>query len=305
MRTNSNHIDLTGQVFGRLRVISKSELRKDNRVCWNCICECGTERVIMGKSLVGGKTKSCGCLQRDKAKQSNKDLFTSRVGKIYGRLKVVLDYMLYQEGKHNKHICVCKCECGNVKNLSAYSLASNVTKSCGCLMKERIKECNTKNIDKNGNKLTDTRLYTIWCKMKQRCYNPNHTAYKNYGGRGISICKTWMDKDKGFMSFYNWAVSNGYDDELTLDRIDVNGIYEPSNCKWSTDLEQVNNTRYNVRVIYQGVDLTISQWARGLNINNSTLRSRLRRFNFDMGAILNTYKDMKDSYENYINRERR
>ena len=195
MRTNSNNIDLTGQVFGRLRVISKSEIRRDNRVCWNCICECGTERVIMGKSLVSGNTKSCGCLQRDKAKQSNKDVFISRTGNVYGRLVVVLDYILHREGKDNQHICVCKCECGNIKNISAYSLASNVTKSCGCLMKERIKECNTKYIDENGNKLTDTRLYTIWCKMKQRCYNSNHTAYKNYGGRGISICKTWMDKD--------------------------------------------------------------------------------------------------------------
>ena len=93
---------------------------------------------------------------------------------------------------------------------------------------------------------TGTRLYTIWCKVKQRCYNKSHTAYKNYCGRGISICDEWLQENTGFMNFYNWAVSNGYSCNLTLDRIDNNKNYCPSNCRWATAKEQSNNKRTTI-----------------------------------------------------------
>lgn len=119
-----------------------------------------------------------------------------------------------------------------------------------------------------------TRLYRIFDHMKQRCYNKNNNRYKHYGGRGIVVCDEW---NSDFDVFYNWAYENGYDDTLTIDRIDVNGNYEPSNCRWITNLEQQNNKRNNVLLTYNGKTQTMAQWARELNINRYTVIKRHQR----------------------------
>lgn len=115
---------------------------------------------------------------------------------------------------------------------------------------------------------SNTRLYSIWRSMKSRCCSKNNTNYFKYGGRGIKTCDEWLND---FMTFYNWAMANGYKDDLTIDRIDVNGNYEPSNCRWATIKEQNNNTRRNHYVDYNGAKITISELSRILNINKSTL----------------------------------
>lgn len=121
--------------------------------------------------------------------------------------------------------------------------------------------------------LSKTRLYTIWHSMKCRCHYPATNQYKNYGGRGIEICDEW---EKGFLPFYNWAMSNGYKDDLTLDRINVNGNYEPSNCKWSTKKEQGRNTTANRFITYKGETKTLTEWCEIYNINIVTLSDRLK-----------------------------
>ena len=118
--------------------------------------------------------------------------------------------------------------CGKEFKASIYNVKKSITKSCGCL-KEKVSKEGT-NIK---HRLTHTRLYRIWGHIKSRTLNSKNKHYINYGGRGISICEEWKND---FMSFYNWAMSNGYSDELTIDRIDNDGNYEPSNCRWTTQL---------------------------------------------------------------------
>lgn len=128
---------------------------------------------------------------------------------------------------------VCKCTCGAVKSVSGYNLRSNRSTSCGCLVKELMR-INKPGI-KHGLTRSNPRLYSIWQGMLNRCRRKKDVCYKAYGGRGISVCKEWHQ----FPSFYKWAMANGYTDELTIDRINVDGDYEPANCQWITMEENV------------------------------------------------------------------
>ena len=158
----------------------------------------------------------------------------NRVGERYGRLTVV------SRSQDKVHPCGkssvvwrCKCDCGNYVDVTANNLRMGHTKSCGCITME-----NPPRITHNGTNEC-RRLWNIWKGMKQRCLNPNVPCHKNYGGRGIEMCKEWME----FEPFRDWALENGYSDELSLDRIDNNGNYEPSNCRWTTMLIQRHNQR--------------------------------------------------------------
>jgi hypothetical protein len=130
--------------------------------------------------------------------------------------------------------------------------------------------------------MSGTRIYNIWAVMKRRCTNPNNKEFGRYGARGITICDEWQD----FMSFYKWAIENNYTEELTLDRIDNNGNYEPSNCRWVTMKEQQRNRSNNHLITYEGKTLTISQWAEERNINHDTLFSRINKRHWEIGRAL-------------------
>lgn len=119
---------------------------------------------------------------------------------------------------------------------------------------------------------TNTRLFKIWGGMKERCAREKHPHFKDYGGRGISVCEEWQE----FANFRSWAISNGYETHLSIDRIDPNGDYEPSNCRWATMKEQQNNKRTNHIVCLNGVEHTITEWAEILGINKTTIKERLR-----------------------------
>lgn len=140
--------DLSGQRFSHLSVIDFAGIGKNGHALWRCLCDCGTEKVIVGHKLTEGEAKSCGCM-----------------------------HYKYGHGK------------------------------------------------------TETRLYHIWRTMKARCLSKTSNKYKNYGGRGIKVCDEWRDN---FQCFYDWSMANGYTDELTIDRIDVDGNYQPDNCQWIT-----------------------------------------------------------------------
>lgn len=141
---------------------------------------------------------------------------------------------------------------------------------------------------KHGGWTNDRHLYGVWGSMLSRCQNTNHRQYKSYGGRGITVCKEWKD----FTVFREWAYSNGYVDgenklKCTIDRIDVNGDYEPSNCRWATAKEQMNNRRVNTFLTYNGETKTLSEWADYIGINYSTFMSRYSR-NWSMKRIVET-----------------
>lgn len=130
-----------------------------------------------------------------------------------------------------------------------------------------------------------TRLQEIYYSMKKRCYNKNHVHYKSYGGRGITVCDEWRDNSK---SFYNWALSHGYSDKLTLDRIDVNKGYSPENCRWATWEEQRNNKRNNRVISFNGKSLTLKQWSLELDIPYYVLEHRLNAHHWTVEKAFTT-----------------
>lgn len=168
----------------------------------------------------------------------------------------------------------CKCSCGVEKNVYQKHLKSGASKSCGCY-KNKITSARMKinNPTIRKHNMYKSRLYGIWSSMKHRCNNINDINYKLYGGRGIKVCNEW----KGFITFKDWALSNGYNDNLTLDRIDVNGDYEPNNCRWITIQEQQYNKRTNHLITYNNKTQTVTEWADELGINRNTLFGRIDR----------------------------
>ena len=151
--------------------------------------------------------------------------------KKFGKLEVI---KYYGSNKNGRALWLCKCECGNMKVVVGNSLLNKATISCGCYNKEQARERRTKH------SMSYSKLYKVWGGMKTRCYNKNFVYYRNYGGRGIKICDEWLTN---FLLFYNWAINNGYEEGLTIDRINNDGDYEPSNCRWITRAEQNRNQR--------------------------------------------------------------
>lgn len=164
-------------------------------------------------------------------------------GQKFERLTVLgIAYKKHNKSKNGKNTGLtyfykCKCDCGNETIVSARNLRTGNTKSCGCLGKE-IRRKTIENGTKHN--LHKTRLYRIWCQMKTRCFCVNSPSYKYYGGRGITVCYEWQID---FLNFYNWAINNNYSDNLSIDRINVDGNYEPNNCRWATTKEQALNKR--------------------------------------------------------------
>lgn len=207
---------------------------------------------------------------------NNMGKFIDLTGQKFGRLIVVRR----AENKHGRVAWLCKCDCGKEIITTSYLLKSGQSKSCGCYNIDKIIERNTTHGD------SKTRLYKEWGAMKERCYRPKHEYYADYGGRGVSVCSEWLDEKSGYKTFKAWAIANGYKDDLTLERKDVNGNYEPSNCKWATRIEQANNKRNSQRYKIDGEYLTIAQIARRYGIKYAKLRDRLKVLHWDINKAV-------------------
>lgn len=183
-------------------------------------------------------------------------------GKRFGKLTVVE----YLGRKHHSSFWRCKCDCGNEVNCYYGNLIRGTSTSCGCMRSAYAKQ------SRNCHGESTTILYKKWSSIKTRCTNPNSPNYHLYGGRGISICDEWME----FWNFREWSYQNGYREGLSIDRIDVNGNYEPSNCRWATLEEQASNKRNNSFIEHGGKKQTAAQWARELGIGKDTITYRIR-----------------------------
>lgn len=201
-------IDLTGKRFGKLIVLGRNNNYK--RVYWDCLCDCGTKKVVLGGHLKSGKTMSCGCVSKERIALLNKTHGDSR-----------------------------------------------------------------------------SRLYSIWSGIKTRCLDKNSSCYHRYGGRGISICSDWA---KNYESFKLWSINNGYNDNLTIDRINNNGDYEPLNCRWTSMREQANNTCNTIKISYMGNIYSAKQLAALLKINYKKFIYGFHKFDRDLEKAINYAK---------------
>lgn len=196
------------------------------------------------------------------------------IGEKYGMLTVI---GLAGKNKYNHPLFECQCDCGNKAIIEATRVKNEKTKSCGCLQKEKTKMLTFQ----HG--LTNTRLHRIWAAIISRCENPKNNRYYTYGERGVIICDEWRND---FTNFYNWAMANGYRDDLTIDRIDVNGNYGPSNCRWATRKEQANNKRSNRNVFYNGMTKNLKQWSEYYGFNYKYFQEIMSKNNYSLETIL-------------------
>jgi len=210
--------------------------------------------------------------------------FKDVTGQRFGLLTVI---KRVKNDKQGNSKWLCKCDCGNEKIVRLSCLKRSTTPSCGCLTIKNIKKANTKH------KLSKTRIYRIWKGMKHRCYCPSSNGYELYGGRGVTVCNEWNE----FTPFYEWAKISGYQENLTIDRIDVNGNYEPSNCKWSTGKEQANNRRNNHIITYNGETHTLSEWANKYNIPVGLLADRVNRSHWTFEKAITTPKRLRNKHQ--------
>lgn len=193
-----------------------------------------------------------------------------KIGDKFNMLTVVEQCEDYIEPNGKRRaMFLCKCECGKIRKTQAQELYKDKVYSCGCTIRPFER--------KPSNKIhgeTKTRLHNIWVGMKTRCYIKNHHSYKYYGARGIVVCDEWKND---YMAFATWARSNGYKDNLSLDRIDVNGNYTPENCRWVDNKTQANNKRNNAYITVNGETHTRTEWAKKMGINAGAILARQKR----------------------------
>ena len=247
-------IDVTGNKYGLLTVLCDSGKRTANKkVLWHCRCDCGNEIDVGKDILVKPNTiPSCGCQSKKKKMY---------VGFQVGRITVTKE--LGSNGK--KRLWECLCTCGNIVIHTTSELNSGKVQSCGCLVHEsgeKRKKYNAR----------DRKLYFRWSNIRGRCYNPNDAAYKNYGGRGIKMCPEW---ENDFYAFRDWSIANGYDEFLSIDRIDNDKDYSPNNCRWTDSKTQSNNRRSNHYITLNGVTKTMMQWSEEYHIDYHRIQKRL------------------------------
>lgn len=261
-KTAIKDIDYTGQRFGYLTVLHRDPDRPAKH--WICRCDCGNETSANIYNLRSGNTIRC-------TDRHCKTHVPDLVGQRFGKLTVVsfAGFLEFgNQGRIGSH-WECACDCGNSVKVRTKSLLTGHTKSCGCLQVDVQRQRKTTH---GGAR---SRLYKEYLNMKSRCMTASATGYQHYGGRGIVVCDEWL---QSFENFRDWSLNNGYRDDLTLDRIDVNGNYEPKNCRWITIQQQLENTRRNVFVMVEDEKMIITKALKKLGLSYGKFRWRRQKF---------------------------
>ncbi|MBT2657451.1 hypothetical protein J7E81_19825 [Bacillus sp. ISL-18] len=270
-------VDLKGKRFGRLVVMDRDvPFRTASKLNtkWICKCDCGEIKSIFHSNLMSGETVSCGCKN---GKHEN------LIGERFERLVVIAigEPAIMPNGKKQLQ-WLCVCDCGQFTLQTTGNLKGKRAKSCGCYKKE--------NPPKKTHGQAGKRLYKIWQGMIQRCTNKNHTQWHDYGGRGIRICTEWLT----FEPFYRWSMENGYEDHLTIDRIENNKGYNPLNCRWADMFVQAKNKRSNTYFYYKGEQLILADISRKYGVPMSALSTRIYQFKWSIEKAVETpVKDKK------------
>lgn len=231
-------IPMIGRRFGRLTVIEQAEHKSGEQYRYVCKCDCGNLVTVPGYSLRSGNTTSCGCYAREVRREiglSSKGRKSSKAADLKGQRFEYL-FVLERAGsnKSGQALWKCLCNCGNITYVTTSKLKSGATVSCGCLGLKRATEAKIT----HGN--TNTSIYHVFHGMHNRCEKPQEPAYRWYGAKGVKVCDEWTT----FEPFYAWAISNGYQEGLTIDRIDPDGDYCPENCRWITRSENSRRARH-------------------------------------------------------------
>lgn len=198
-------------------------------------------------------------------------------GQKFGMLTVIR----FSHRIETNYFWECRCDCGTIKNIRRASLKQGYNKSCGCwIAADRLTRTPP---SRKQHGLQYHPLYQKWDGMKRRCFDIDNKGYKDYGGRGITMCDEWKND---FITFYNWGIANGYKEGLVIDRINNNGNYEPDNCRFVTTKINNNNTRSNRLITYKGETKTLAQWAESIGLKKTTLHMRFK-YGWDIESGLN------------------
>lgn len=237
--------------IGRLTIVGINyDKSKANKPYVYCKCDCGNKTTLTRELYGMSDASSCGKCNRFEL-----------IGKTINDFNVI-----GEDCDNSKNMIVMCNTCKSTSSVSLYRIAHNDRIKCKFCSKLKTKH--------NG--LSYSRVYSIRRGMVDRCYNKNNNKYSEYGGRGILVCDEWLNKDNGFINFYNWAMENGYSEDLSIDRIDVNWNYEPDNCRWADIYTQANNTTRNIFVEINGELKTIAQIAREHNLNYDLVWKRYK-----------------------------
>ena len=261
-------VDISGQRFGNLVAIERSDIIDNNgRALWKCRCDCGKEIIAPGSVLRRGLKTNCG--GKDDKIRNEKEQFVKgkNVKDLTGKRFDKLTVLRLDKVENKTSYWIVKCDCGNIKSIRGDTL--KVIRSCGCIKKEQ--DIINLNI-KNHHELTHHPAYHIWHHMVDRCDNPENQAYSDYGGRGIKVCNEWHDIRK----FCEWADKNGFKggQNLSIERIDVNGNYCPENCCWIPRNEQSKNQRRTIRMTIGEEEKPLWEWAEIYGVDYQTVRQR-------------------------------
>ena len=221
-------IEMTGRRYGKLSVLERCWVTRGRGAFWACLCDCGNRTVVDGACLRSGKTSSCGCLRGD-----NRPL----IGRRFGCWLVI---SRSDSPRHGAVTWNCLCDCGAQAVVKGVDLRRGSSLSCGCLAR---RVASLLNLEHGHSRPHRSHTYRSWQSMKRRCTNPATAGFNCYGGRGIRVCPRWMASFPAFLKDMGERPAGH-----SLDRIDVNGNYEPQNCRWATPKEQAQNRRSSVFV---------------------------------------------------------